>query len=89
MLSVNSYGYFNRIIYTYIINIIIMSKKTFAIVSGIVGAVQTASVAIITSFDVPHATEINSAIVVVGTCIIEICTIFAKTDSELEKAQCE
>lgn len=59
-----------------------MSKKTFAIVSGIVGAVQTAAVAIITSFDIPYAAEINSAIVVVGTCIIEVCTIFAKTEPE-------
>lgn len=61
-----------------------MSKKTFAIVSGIVGAVQTAAVAVITSFEVPHAAQINSAIVIVGTAIIEVCTLFVKQEDSQE-----
>ena len=57
-----------------------MSKKVFALVSGIVGALQTAAVAIVTATCEEHATEINSAIVVAGTAIIEICTLFTKAE---------
>ena len=57
-----------------------MSKKVFALVSGIVGAVQTAAVAIVTYTCPEHATVINSSIVVAGTAIIEICTMFVKQE---------
>ena len=67
-----------------------MSKKVFALVSGIVGAVQTAAVAIVTytcpeiaivTYTCPeNATVINSCIVVAGTAIIEICTMFVKQE---------
>ena len=59
-----------------------MSKKVFALVSGIVGALQTAAVAIVTATVDENATEINSAIVIAGTAIIEICTLFTKTDEQ-------
>ena len=55
-----------------------MSKKMFALVSGIVGALQTAGVAIVTYTAPESATAINSAIVIVGTAIIEACNLFVK-----------
>lgn len=55
-----------------------MSKKVFALVSGIVGALQTAGVALVTYYTPENATAINSAIVIVGTAIIEACTLFVK-----------
>lgn len=55
-----------------------MSKKVFALVSGIVGALQTAGVAIVTYTSPENATVINSAIVAAGAAIIEICNLFVK-----------
>lgn len=49
-----------------------MSKKTFALVSGIVGAIQTIGVAIVTYTSPEYAAAINSAIVIAGTAAIEI-----------------
>lgn len=48
----------------------------FALVSGIVGALQTAGVAIVTYTSPENATAINSAIVIAGTAVIEICNLF-------------
>ena len=59
-----------------------MSKKTFALVSGIIGAVQTAAVAIVTATVKENTAEINSAIVVAGTAIIEVLTYFVKSEPE-------
>jgi ethanolamine utilization microcompartment shell protein EutL len=53
-----------------------MSKKVFNLVTGIVGALQTVGVAIVTYTEPAYATAINSAIVVAGTAIIEICNLF-------------
>jgi ethanolamine utilization microcompartment shell protein EutL len=53
-----------------------MSKKTFNLITGIVGALQTAGVAIVTYTSPEYATAINSAIVIAGTAIIEICNLF-------------
>ena len=58
-----------------------MSKKVFALVSGIVGALQTAGVAIVTYTSPENATVINSAIVAAGAAIIEICAMF-KTEEK-------
>ena len=55
-----------------------MSKKTFTLISGIVGALQTIGVAIVTYTEPSYATAINSAIVIAGTAIIEVCTQFVK-----------
>lgn len=55
-----------------------MSKKVFALVSGIVGALQTAGVAVVTYTTPENATAINSAIVIAGTAVIEICNLFIK-----------
>ena len=55
-----------------------MSKNMFALVSGIVGGLQTIGVAIVTYTSPENATLINSAIVIVGTAIIEACNLFIK-----------
>ena len=59
-----------------------MSKKMFALVSGIVGALQTIGVAIVTYVSPEYATAINSAIVIAGTAAIEICTQFVKDEAK-------
>lgn len=53
-----------------------MSKKVFNLVTGIVGALQTIGVAVVTYASPEYATAINSAIVIAGTAIIEICNLF-------------
>ena len=58
----------------------IMSKKVFALVSGIVGGLQTIGVALVTYKNPEYATAINSAIVIAGAAIIEICNLFVKTE---------
>lgn len=55
-----------------------MSKKTFTLITGLVGALQTAGVAVVTYTAPEMATAINSAIVVIGTAIIEACNQFVK-----------
>ena len=60
-----------------------MSKKVFNLVAGIVGALQTIGVAIVTYTSPEYATAINSAIVIAGTAIIEICNLFT-TESKDE-----
>ena len=57
-----------------------MSKKVFALITGIVGAAQTAGVAIVTYTEPAYATAINSAIVIAGAAIIEICNLFVKEE---------
>ena len=53
-----------------------MSKKVFNLVTGIVGALQTIGVAFVTYYEPAYATTINSAIVIAGTAIVEICNLF-------------
>jgi hypothetical protein len=55
-----------------------MSKKVFNLVTGIIGALQTIGVAIVTYTSPEYATAINSSIVIAGTAIIEICNLFVK-----------
>ena len=57
-----------------------MSKKTFQLVSGIVGGVQAIAVAVVTYVSPEHATAINGAIVVIGTAVIEVCSQFVKPE---------
>ena len=56
-----------------------MSKKMFALVSGIIGGLQTIGVAVVT-YNIGHeyATAINSAIVIAGASAIEIYNLFIK-----------
>lgn len=58
----------------------IMSKKVFALISGIVGGLQTVGVAVVTYTSPEYATAINSGIVIAGAAIIEICNLFVKTE---------
>ena len=63
-----------------------MSKKMFALVSGIVGGLQTIGVAVVTYTQPEYATAINSAIVIAGAAIIEICNLFTtSSDSKLRQ----
>ena len=57
-----------------------MSKKTFNLVTGIVGGVQAIAVAVVTYIQPEVATAINSAIVVIGTAVIEACSQFVKAE---------
>ena len=62
-----------------------MSKKMFALVSGIVGGLQTIGVAVVTYTQPEYATAINSAIVIAGAAIIEICNLFTTSESKLRQ----
>ncbi len=55
-----------------------MTKKMFNLVTGIIGGVQAIAVAVVTYASPEHATAINSAIVILGTAIIEACSQFVK-----------
>ena len=57
-----------------------MSKKTFNLITGIIGGVQAIAVAVVTYTSPEYATAINSAIVVIGTAIIEACNLFVKSE---------
>ena len=59
-----------------------MSKKMFALVSGIVGGLQTIGVAVVTYTSPEYATAINSAIVIAGAAIIEICNLFTPSEAK-------
>ena len=60
-----------------------MTKKVFALVSGIVGALQTAGVAVVTYTAPEYATAINSAIVIIGAAIIEACNLFVNAEESV------
>lgn len=61
-----------------------MSKKMFALISGIVTGLQTIGVAVVTYEAPESAAAINSAIVIAGGAIIEICNLFTKPEVENE-----
>lgn len=62
------------------LNSTVMSKKTFTLITGIVGGVQAIAVAVVTYTSPEYATAINSAIVVIGTAVIEACSQFVKPE---------
>ncbi len=55
-----------------------MTKKMFNLITGIIGGVQAIAVAVVTFTAPEHATAINSAIVILGTAVIEACSQFVK-----------
>lgn len=57
-----------------------MNKKVFALVSGVIGGLEAIGVAVVTYVSPENATAINSAIVIAGTAIIEICTKFVEPE---------
>jgi hypothetical protein len=64
-----------------------MKKKTFALISGIVSGLQTIAVAAVTYYSQDHATAINSAIVIAGGAVIQICNLFVEPDPETTKKE--
>jgi hypothetical protein len=62
-----------------------MSKKTFAIVSGIVGAVAICANTIISLFDIPAKTAICDAVQAVGMAVIAICGCFVDNTKQIKK----
>lgn len=57
-----------------------MKKKTFNLLAGVIGGVQTIAIAVITFVQPVYAVQINAAIGVAGTAAIEICSLFVKTE---------
>lgn len=57
-----------------------MSKKTFYLVSTIVGALSAIGIGFVTYYGPSNATEINSAISIGTTAILEICAKFIKAE---------
>lgn len=57
-----------------------MNKRVFALISGIVGGLQTIGVALVTYNSPEYATAINSAIVIAGAAVIEICNLFTQPE---------
>lgn len=55
-----------------------MSKKTFKLISALVGGAETIAVALVTYFEISGATAINASIIIAGTAIIEICSQFVQ-----------
>ena len=60
-----------------------MSKKTFAIVSGIVGAVTICANTIISLFDIPCETAICDAVQAGGYFVIAVCACFMNPETKL------
>ena len=57
---------------------IFISRKVFNLVSALIGATQTASIALVTYFSPEHSVSINSSIVIVDIAAIEVCSQFVK-----------
>ena len=53
-----------------------ISKKLFICLSGVIGGLETVSVALVTYFQPSMATAINSCIVLIGTCAIDCLANF-------------
>ena len=59
-----------------------MSKKMFALISGIVTAATIAAIAYVTYAEPANATAINSAIAIAAGAITQICNLFIKPEPE-------
>lgn len=57
-----------------------MTRKLYNLIVGIVGGVETISIACVTYFvaDATTATAVNASILIAGTAITEICSQFVK-----------
>ena len=62
-----------------------MSKKTYAIVSGIIGAVATCANTIISLFDLTKEALIIAAVGAVATCATTILACFVDNTKQIEK----
>lgn len=57
-----------------------MSKKMFALVSGVVTGLQTIGVAAVTYYSPESEETINAAIVIIGGAVIQVCNLFVKAE---------
>lgn len=57
-----------------------MKKKTFNLIAGVVGGVETIAVAVVTYLNPAYATAINTSTLIVGTAITEVCSQFVKIE---------
>lgn len=55
-----------------------MSKKTYALVQGIIGGVSTIAMAVVTFVGCAYAPAIVAAIGIAATAANEICALFVK-----------
>lgn len=62
-----------------------MSKKTYAIVAGILGAVTTAIESIVPLFDLPKESLILGAVAAVGSAAIAVVACFVDPTKQIEK----
>lgn len=58
-----------------------MSKKTFELVVTITGAVCAIAIGLVTHFNPPYASAINSSIEIVESAVIAICGNFAVNEA--------
>lgn len=61
-----------------------MSKRTYAIVAGIIGAVTTAAETIISLFDMSKESLILGAVAAVGSAAIAITACFVDPTKQIE-----
>lgn len=57
-----------------------MKKKTYALITAIIGGVSTIAVGIVTFFNPHYATPINAGIGIAATAALEICAGFVDTN---------
>lgn len=59
-----------------------MQKKTFNLITGIIGGLSTVAIAVVTFFTPAHATAINTAIGIADTAAIEILSLFVENSDK-------
>ena len=58
-----------------------MSKKTYALVTAIVGGVALIASGVVTFLNPPHATAVNSVIDIMQTATLESCLLFVAEET--------
>lgn len=57
-----------------------MSKRTFQLVTGIVGGATAIAIAVVSYIQPENMAAINSAISIAGTAVMEICSQFVESE---------
>lgn len=55
-----------------------MTKRTFNLVTGLIGGVEMIAIALVTFINPTYAVAINASVTIVGTAAIEVCSQFVK-----------
>lgn len=55
-----------------------MQRKTFNLITGVVGGIATIATAVVTFINPAFAVAINASIGIAATAIVEICAQFVK-----------